>query len=151
MPLPYTVDDPYLQDNLDELDKRTSAFASGSTGNPQNVQNLPLTGAWVNYAGGWSTAGCWKLPDGTVHLQGQITRAGNFATAEGMAVLPVGFRPTLTSVFPIIAMGQAGGVSVSSVYVDLNGNVVYWFGIAGAAANPIGFVSLNGITFKAAI
>jgi len=95
-----------------------------------------------SYGPGWATdtsftaraAGYRKDAGGLVHLQGQVTRASGTGTV--IATLPVGFRATDYTYFPVYTAGNTFG----SVYIRGNGEIVLFGGDAS-------FVSLEGITF----
>ena len=94
-----------------------------------------LTNLWVNGAAGNDPAGYYKDSCGVVHLVGLI-KSGTMTAAA--FTLPVGFRPSGQEVFSVSSNDAFGDVYVTA---------------AGAVIPTTGsnlFISLSGITFKAA-
>src|SRR3954469_56312 len=153
MPLPYTVDDPFLQDNLDELDKRTSIS------NAQNSETiLSWANGWGNYSdivgpgGGYPSAYLWKQADGTVFMVGTLTKApfgsSTFVANETICTISLRFRPERQHSFLVIASDTTGaGFQAGSVVVIPDGRVSL---LVGAKSNPVGSVGLNTLVWKAA-
>jgi hypothetical protein len=91
---------------------------------------------------GWGDAGApypacgYFRRQGLVYLQGRITGGGFPALAF---VLPPGFRPEWDLAFPVITGGGPGRL-------DVLGDGSVWTSAAGA---PAGWVSVNGVYFRA--
>lgn len=105
---------------------------------------------WRAYAGGTDPsqppASYYKTSEHIVHLEGLIDKnGGNWVVTETMFTLPTGFRPAKNLVFGPLCNG--GGSQISGrVDVNTDGTVVL---VNGAAAHPVNFVALQGITFRA--
>jgi len=104
----------------------------GGTGQPA------FTGTWVNFAGGWQTAGFYKDPLGFVHLRGMI-KSGTIATSA--FTLPPGHRPAVSEKFAAATGSAVGNVTAGSVDVLSDGTVVPAVGLTG-------YVTLSGIRFR---
>lgn len=105
---------------------------------------------WRAYGGGaapWGHQGYAKLPGGLVVLEGLLDKAGgNWVANEVILTLPAGYRPPSNRVFaPPVSPAAANGSQRIDITPD--GNVVL---IVGGATNPVGWLSLDGITFRAA-
>ena len=87
---------------------------------------------WVNYGGGFQTAGYYKH-DNRVYLTG-LVKSGTIG--ENIFVLPTGYRPTGTQLYVVNSNGSFG-----TVYVDGVGNVIPQIGNNA-------WVSLDGINFR---
>lgn len=85
---------------------------------------------WANYGGGFSTAAYFKDACGIVHVKG-VVASGTWA--DTIFTLPVGYRPTLRSIF---AACSGDGTVPARVDVDASGNVI-------AAAGNTGFLSFE--------
>lgn len=154
MPLP--LPSPYLEDaasleelatatqqNFDEISRR---WVSNTEKYPYAYQN-----GWRNYNGnsmsdaGWGGQGYYKDSTGIVHLEGLIDKAGgNWIPNEVILALPSGFRALNHRLFHPLADPPYVGTRVD---VHSNGNVVL---VVGGASNPVGWLSLDGINFRAA-
>lgn len=100
---------------------------------------IPLQNGWVDYDSWNYHAGSFtKTSDGVVKLAGLIK---NGAVAQGTIIgkLPVGFRPDVSTLFPVMSNGVYG-----SVRIDTNGDIVCE-GYTHAA-----WVSLDNIIFPTA-
>jgi len=104
----------------------------GGTGQPA------FTGTWVNFAGGWQSAGFYKDPLGFVHLRGMI-KNGTIATSA--FTLPPGHRPTVSEKFAVATGSAVANVTAGSLDVLTDGTVVPAVGLTG-------YVSLSGIRFR---
>lgn len=101
----------------------------------QSVLAPTLINTWANSGGSYADAGYWKDPNGNVHLRGAVTGG----TAGSVAfVLPAGYRPALTAMFPGIGNSAATNTYVA---VDSAGNVTL---------GAVGRMHLDGIIFRAA-
>jgi hypothetical protein len=122
------------------------------------IQHLPAAPAfqpykfsngWRQYNGGASSVvplhcmGFYKLR-GVVHLEGFLDKnGGSWVTDEVVLTLPPGYRPPCTRVFTVCGNPGTGTYRVD---VIADGTVrTETFG-----SNPVGFLSLNGISFLAA-
>lgn len=94
-----------------------------------------FAGTWVNFGGGFNSAGYSKDADGVVHLQGLI-KFGVIGSAA--FTLPAGFRPAGTCNFPVASNGAYGQVSVDSG------------GVVTPSVGSNVYVSLEGLSFRAA-
>jgi len=112
---------------------------------------------WRNFANGTSTAAYTKDAFGFVHLKGvvQCVRGGytadpnpcEVATPDNVIfVLPTGYRPAETSVFPSASNETATPDKDTFARIDISadGNVV------AITGTPTSFMSLDGITFRVA-
>lgn len=93
-----------------------------------------LLNSWVDYAGGFQTAGYYKDEFGFVHLTG-IVKSGTAGST--IFTLPVGFRPAAGLQFPVAANGYG------SCRVSADGSVI-------AFAGSTVWYSLDGVCFRAA-
>lgn len=95
--------------------------------------------SWQNYGAPFNTAGFWKDSNGVVHLRGLIN-LGTLAAA--VFTFPVGYRPPGQEI--LMAVSNAGGarIDITTAGVLIVNN--YFAGGTNA------FVSLDGLTFKAA-
>lgn len=92
-----------------------------------------LLGTWANLGGIYETAGYMKDNFGVVRLKGVIgSGSGN------IFVLPVGYRPSKTKIYPIIANGALGDVRIDS------DGTVKLYGGSGA------YITLDCVSFLAA-
>jgi hypothetical protein len=92
--------------------------------------------SWTNYGGSFAPAQFFKDVNGTVHLGGLIKSGANGTRAF---VLPAGYAPSASRLFPTLANNLLGRIEVQS-----NGYVIIQV-LAGSNA----FVSLDGISFPA--
>lgn len=108
-----------------------SGFAVGALESPA------LLSGWSQYsAASRSAVGHWKDPFGVVHLQGYVT-GGSVGYNQPIFTLPPGSRPLKVQEFVIPASGGVG-----LLFIDEHGNVALESGSNG-------WVSLNGVTFRA--
>jgi len=101
----------------------------GSAGEPA------FTNSWVNYAGGYDTAGFMIDPFGFVHLKGLVTNGTDNTSAF---TLPAGYRPPLIALCPAAAADYATRMGL--VIAHPTGEVVCY------TANT--WVSLENVTFR---
>lgn len=92
-----------------------------------------FTNSWVNFGGGYRTAGYCKTANGRVHLRGMV-KTGTLNTT--VFTLPVGCRPTEREVFVVNANGVFGRVDVLA-----DGQVTPMY------ATSTTYLVLNGISF----
>ena len=127
-----------LQANIDTEKARITTANTNITGKASKTQPAftnatPLTNGWV---AGSSAPGYFKDEFGIVHLRGAIKSGTTSVTAF---VLPSGYRPAVTCVFPVID----GANLVAQCSVDTAGNVVIWT----TTSNANGF-NLAPVQFK---
>lgn len=91
--------------------------------------------SWVNQGGTFDTAAFYKDNDGRVHLKGMV-KSG--ATNTTIFTLPDNYKPALILPFPVVAASLFGQLRIFD-----NGLVHFTSGTAT-------FVSLNGVSFRAA-
>lgn len=91
--------------------------------------------SWVNFGSILTPVGYIKDSNGFVHIQGTL-KSGTIGQAA--FTLPVGYRPTASCSFPVIANGLFGWINI-----DANGVVV----MSNGSNVSMG---LDGISFKAA-
>lgn len=104
----------------------------------ENIQTPTLLNSWVDYGAAYQGAGYWKDKCGVVHLCGLIK--GGTITAETVIFnLPTGYRPATSEKFFAVSLNA---ICVIDIYSS--GAVAIKTG-----ANA-GWLSLSGITFKAA-
>jgi hypothetical protein len=121
--------------------------APGQPGFPTNgsLCTGPDQECWMN-AATHNTAAFFKDPFGVVHLRGVVRCSAEPGTcqpggfAEVIFTLPNGYRPPARELQSTLSDGAAFRVDI-----DAAGAVRL-----GAAVNPDGWVSLDGITFRAA-
>lgn len=101
---------------------------------PEQFIAPTLINSWVNFGGGFNSAGYYKDPFGIVHLRGMIS-TGTLTSAA--FILPLGYRPVATELFAANSNDAMGRLTV-----DASGNVVPRIG-----SNV--FFSLDGLTFRA--
>lgn len=105
-----------------------------ANGNPQPS----FMNGWLNYGTPFNNAEFYKDPLGVVHLRGLI-KNGTLNTVA--FVLPAGYRPVTTYMFWQCSF--LGSYISARIDIGATGNVL----ITTQAGN--GFISLDGITFKA--
>lgn len=93
-----------------------------------------LSNSWVDFGGGFQTAGYYKDEFEMVHLSG-LVKSGTIGAA--IFTLPAGFRPAADMQFPVASYGYG------SCLVTPSGSV-----LAFAGSNT--WYSLDGICFRAA-
>jgi hypothetical protein len=103
-----TVDDLIVAGSFNS--KGTSTFnrkltSVGASGAP------PFTNGWVNNGGGYAPAAYWKDENGIVTLEGTI-KSGTLALAA--FILPPGFRPDQSRLYPAYSNAVLGLVQVTS-------------------------------------
>ena len=91
--------------------------------------------SWVNFEGGFSSAGFYKDPWDRIHLRGMVK--GESTVAGTIFTLPVGYRPAATLIFPTISNDVFGRIDINSA-----GGVVM---VTGSSI----WLVLNGISFRA--
>ncbi len=97
---------------------------------------------WTNFGGAqYESTGFYKDPLGVVHLKGTI-QGGSVAT---VFTLPAGYRPAKSQFFPVVANNTFGDVLVRGVSEGSAAGQVHF-----NAGDDSSFVSLNGISFRAA-
>jgi hypothetical protein len=107
----------------------------GSVGQPA------FENGWVNYGPTlYETTAFYKDPLGVVHLKGTVEN-GNTT----IFTLPVGYRPAKSQFFPTVASNAFGDVLVRGLTEGGAAGQVHF-----NAGNPSLFVSLSGISFRAA-
>jgi hypothetical protein len=127
--------------DADTLDGRAPGTFASAT--PEAVHVVGATGEPA-FGTGWSEGtfrapGFWKDQAGVVHLQGSVDKVGG-ANGEAIFTLPAGYRPSIDTNF--VTSGAVGTFHTPKVVA--NGNVQYY-----AGTGTSGFVSLEGITFRA--
>ncbi|NOV28012.1 hypothetical protein E5S69_31495 [Cupriavidus necator] len=94
-----------------------------------------LLNSWVNFGGGFNNAGYYKDLSGVVHLRGMV-KSGVIGNA--VFNLPAGYRPANEELFVAISNGALGRVDI------------YPSGDVGATSGSNSWLSLDGMTFRAA-
>lgn len=105
-----------------------------------------LANSWVDYGGGYETAGYRRDPGGIVRLKGVVK---NGTAAATLFTLPVGYRPDEVAIYIVKGRTSGGTYGDARVDVDPSGAVSL---SANAGISPGGaaaWVSLAGITFPA--
>jgi hypothetical protein len=98
-----------------------------------------LGGGWSNYGSGYSTAGYYKDPFGTVHLKGVI--AGGTTTNTTVYTLPAGYRPLEKLILTSTSYTGAAYV-FTRIDIDTGGNVI-------VVTGSNNFLSFDGLSFRA--
>jgi len=113
--------------------------------------------SWVNYGGGYATAGFYKDQLGIVHLKGLVMAplpiyGGPQARRRPIFRLPATYRPTTLRVFSSVGSGRAGSEVVAGrIDVEPNGlvDLVQDCNDSDQICSAIGgYVTLDGITFR---
>jgi len=102
---------------------------------PESWVAPTLLNSWVNYGGGYATAGYMKDALGFVHLKGMV-KTGTIG--QKIFTLPVGYRPAEINIYAVASYALFG-----DVYINASGDVTPNVGSSN-------WVSLSGIIFKAA-
>jgi hypothetical protein len=93
-----------------------------------------LVNSFANFGGTDAICGYFKDALGIVHLRGKIKTG---ASGASPFTLPVGYRPPLDIIFPIVSNGAFGTCNITSAgFVTVTGNATFY--------------SLAGITFRSA-
>lgn len=153
-----TVGDPQATQNFERLRGQvlTSAEINAKFTLQAAIASLAFVNNWRWYVGGnnsWE-GGYYKDPVGIVHLEGLVDKAangtaGNFIAHETIFTLPVGYRPWRSQIHVAEMAGGSGAYGAGQIRID-NGTGNVMIGDRGAPANPVAWVSLNGISFRAA-
>jgi hypothetical protein len=121
---------------------------AGSVGKPEAFREVGTTGqpafenGWTNFGGAqYESTGFYKDLLGVVHLKGTI-QGGSVAT---VFTLPAGYRPAKSQFFPVVANNLFGDVLVRGVSEGGEAGRVHF-----NSGDDSSFVSLNGISFRAA-
>lgn len=100
-----------------------------NTGLPQKTQEAwiapTLLNGWVNFGGGFATAGYYKDDMNIVHVRGMV-KGGTATNGAVIFNLPVGYRPLLTQFYATTSFAGFGSYSVSN-----NGEIAINVGNAG--------------------
>ena len=133
---------------------RTAVFCSELTG----VE--PAWYRWINYGGGFATAGFYRDQLGIVHLKGVVESTATRDTVDPVVKpifrLPPAYAPANTRVFPTVGRNPTGQeVAQGRVDVRPNGLVVFEqdcevdeFGLPTDCSADGGYVTLEGIAFR---
>lgn len=125
----------------------------GRIGPPAGWTAFVYSNGWRSFSGGtpgsphatWGYAAWRREANGVIRLRGMIDKnGGNFVAAETILTLPVGARPTQQVLVAPKVSSSGGSVDVGRVDITTAGVMTL---IQGAPANPVGFVSLDGVTF----
>lgn len=100
---------------------------------------------WGNYGSGYATAGYYKDSLGIVRLRGLLTYTGAEAASTAF-VLPLGYRPEFSGVYPVHVFNGTTFV-LGRVDVMSSGSIIKQ--TPTGSLNPSGYVSIEGITFRA--
>lgn len=134
-------------DTIDALMFGNDIFVLGRNGIEEPRQAYSFSNGWRNHGGGaaphGSNGGFYKDAGGTVHLEGVLDKNGGSWAVETILTLPVGYRPPNTRLYsPPVSPPALSRVDISSAgVVSLQ---------AGGASNPVNYLSLDGISFRAA-
>lgn len=138
------------QENFDALTLITSS--SGTSSAPAGMAGLYST-TWTDYTAVAGYAPQYSKSGGIVVLEGLVTKPAAFpGGVEVILTLPAGFRPSTATYFTCPASGN-GGTTGGNVILsaDVAGQIGYLVALGGSGlASPITWISLGGITFKAA-
>ena len=83
-------------------------------------------------------------------LRGLATKSGNWIASETVFTLPAGYRPKdLSPVSNYIALGaeSKGGTVSAQAQININPAGTVTIGERGGGANPVAWLSLDGIEF----
>ena len=89
-------------------DADTKWHMIGTAGEP------PFLNGWQNYGGQFRTVGFRKLSDNTVALTGLMSNTGTWLADSIVFMLPVGYRPSETSLMRAIQHGLPGACLCSA-------------------------------------
>ena len=124
-----------INGNFDELKTVTDSYTAKGFVAPDSGWIAPtFVNNWVNYGGGYNTAGYRKDAMGYVHLRGLI-KSGT--AAQNAFVLPAGYRPEMRELLSVQSNDTEGRIDV------LTTGDVLMQGISNI------WVCLDGLTFKA--
>lgn len=98
------------------------------------ANEVALSGTWVPYSAGYEDPGYYKETFSRVNISGMVKNGGGGSV---IANLPAGYRPKARLVFVVMTDTGVGRVDVLGT-----GDIQH---VSGGT----GFVSLNGITFRA--
>ena len=151
---PLAVNSSVMVDNLhaEYLDGKTSNdFAPKAVEAWREVgaSNQPaFTNGWTNFGDDHSTAAFYKDPWGVVHLKG-VVQGGTVAHNPSGSVftLPCGYGPSKDEVHSVLSNDTAGRVSI---FFGPCGSGQYSAQVVAAPPSNAAWVSLDGITFRAA-
>jgi hypothetical protein len=87
--------------------------------------NLTLVNSWVSYGGVYATPGYRKNNFGEVELRGMI-KSGVTTSGTVIATLPVGYRPSFDSAYPVIS--NNGSDLLGHVNVRTTGDITFFSG-----------------------
>ena len=95
---------------------------------------IPFQNSWVNFGGTNASASYYKDPFGRVYLKGTIKTGASGTTAF---TLPAGYRPQEAEIFPVVANGAFGLVTVNPD------------GTVSITTGSSTYTTLSGISFRA--
>lgn len=103
---------------------------------------------WTNYGGVYQAPSYYKSQSGIVGCEGMLKAGASSDTAEYVAVLPAGYRPANTLIFPVMCRFQ-NVEGIARMQVGNNGQllIVTARGTTGAFTATTDWVSLAGISF----
>jgi hypothetical protein len=122
----------------------TGSYPNPGLAPPESVHAITFQNGWTDYNLSGNPAGFYKDSFGIVHLTGGMHSGTLLATAF---TLPAGYRPSGTSLFPVLSTTGGGGtgtVAPAAMHVFGDGSVA----LETAGASNV-FVGLDGITFRA--
>ncbi|MDP2710783.1 MAG: hypothetical protein Q8O56_06155 [Solirubrobacteraceae bacterium] len=114
---------------------------------PPAIIPFTFSNGWRVFGGGaapYGHAGFWRDASGRVHLEGLLDRNGANWAVQVILTLPVGYRPPSARVFH---PGVNPANAAARVDVQPNGQLLLQ---VGGASNPVGYLTLSGISFLAA-
>ena len=153
MPIPLVhtwLDDPLKQE---QVQQNFDVIAIGAVGDSEASYGLSIpsyVNSWRQYGGtdnDWTPAGYWKGPDGVVHFEGLIDKAGgNWIANDTIFTLPAGFRPRTSGIWTV----ACHGTSAADAELRVLQSGVVAIGTRGGIDNPVNCLALAGVSFKAA-
>lgn len=125
--------------DIADLTRRVSVVERVKANRQQGQWIAPtLINGWVNN-GSYGSSGYFKDELSMVYFKG-LLQSGVTSTNTVLFILPVGYRPKNHAIFTVYSSLNSFGI----IQINSNGNVLYVKG-----DTTTGFISLNGITFRA--
>jgi Flp pilus assembly protein TadG len=131
-----------IQENFDAQSVAVGSAGATSTG------TVTLQNSWVDVGGAYAPTKLYKRGDGTVLLEGVITKAASVYAAEVLLNVPVGYRPAAGQVFLTAQTSSTPTYGSARLELSTIGDLTLVAGSLGAVT--IGQLSVCGLVWKAA-